>query len=291
MFDFLYKIKFNNLFKLLDLKNNLIEYPKLKKIDSYKWGFIAYIDISRICSYEDIKTSKDFIKQYFRGYSIDLFNLKGYVVIELILNDFEDLKLQSINLPNNMLCLGYDIKSQPIIVDMFKTPHIGVQGLSNVGKSIMIHNALSNLKNADIYLLNCFIEDFNSIKATRINQVDDIANFLDNLMQNKKDLSIITYVIIDEVNFLHRNKSIIKVIENLLSQARHYNIFIICIGQILLKENCPYKQFFNVRVTFKSIDKSVINNFLNYNLEDVELMNREFYIYSDSISKGKTYLR
>ena len=95
---------------------------------------------------------------------------------------------------------------------------------------------------------------------------------------------------LDELNVLGKDKKINKAIMDVLAQARHFNIFLIALGQSLLKENCPYKQLFNVRVTFRAIDRSSISAFLGCTVEDTRLNQREFICYSDSIYRGKSYL-
>lgn len=285
---FYYKFKFNYLFNLLNIKNNKHKLPSLQKIKFYNWGFLAFVDISKVCSFKDIDNNLDFIIQFFRAFNINLYNSQGYVVFDVVLKDFDDLNYFDMNLQDNFLCFGYDLKLDPVIVDMYKCPHVGVQGLSNCGKSVMVELALRSLKNSNIYLVNCFENDFKSISASRIIGDDNIINFLSTISNSYQDK--ITYIVIDEVNVLNRNKTISKLIENLLSQARHFNIYLICIGQLLLKENCPYKQLFNTRVSFKSIDKSSVNSFLNCSIDRIDLSQREFYLYSDSIYFAKTYL-
>ena len=173
---------------------------------------------------------------------------------------------------------------------MLKTPHVGVQGLSVVGKSKMVESALLNLIDADIALVNCFQKDFTEITGTRINGTEEILNYLTEIKDNKEYRERPLYIVIDELNVLGNDKKINSVIADLLSQARHFNIYVIALGQTLLKENCPYKNLFNVRITFKTIDKSMISAFLGCTIENTELQQREFIVYSDSIKRGKTYL-
>ena len=93
----------------------------------------------------------------------------------------------------------------------------------------------------------------------------------------------------DELNVIGKDKEINKAIQDVLSQARHFNIYFIALGQSLLKENCPYKQLFNVRITFRAIDKSTISAFLGCNIEDTELRQQEFICYAEELQRGKTY--
>ena len=207
-----------------------------------------------------------------------------------MLIDVGDIEYKPYLMPNTKLLVGYDYKGYPIILDMLKTPHIGVQGLSNSGKSKMVEVMLKNLLYADIVLLNTFKGDFRGVEGVRINGNANILEYLKSLLEEPTERNRPLYIVIDELNVLNNDKQISKAILDLLAQARHFNIFLICIGQTLLKENCSYKHLFNVRITFRSIDKSAISAFLGCSLEDTELKQREFICYSDSIYRGRTYL-
>lgn len=263
--------------------------PFINDVELKEWGFIASIDISGVCGYIAIESQQDYLKQLFKAIDIGISSYKAIAKLEIVLTDPGDLLYKPYIINNTKLLLGYDYKGEPLVVDMLKTPHVGVQGLSNSGKSKMIEIALRNLIGADIILLNTFKEDFKSVQAMRINGNDNILEYLETIIKEPKEREKPLYVVIDELNSLNNDKKISNVILNLLGQARHHNIYIIGIGPTLLKENCPYKHLFNVRVTFRMIDKSTISAFLGCSIEDTDLQQREFICYSDGIYRGKTY--
>lgn len=286
----LIKDNFLYFFKENEIKNTLEKYPLIEDINIEEWGFTATVNISGICSYSDLENKLDYLKQLFRAVEIIISNKRGKVKIEVVLEDPGDIEYYPFITKNTSLILGYDFKGSPILIDMLKTPHVGVQGLSVVGKSKMVESALLNLIDADIALVNCFQKDFTEITGTRINGTEEILNYLTEIKDNKEYRERPLYIVIDELNVLGNDKKINSVIADLLSQARHFNIYVIALGQTLLKENCPYKNLFNVRITFKTIDKSMISAFLGCTIENTELQQREFIVYSDSIKRGKTYL-
>lgn len=262
----------------------------IEDIESEKWGFKTVIDISNVIGYEEFEKHQDYIKQLFRAKEVTMSNHEGKAIVEVITKSINDLEYKPLELLSTELLLGYDYKGNPIIVDMLKTPHMGVQGASNSGKSKGIELGLKNLKGADIVLLNVFEKDFTSIEGRRINGNENILKYLQSIIDKPYIRSRPLYLILDELNVLGKDKAINKAIMDVLSQARHFNIYLIALGQSLLKENCPYKQLFNVRVTFRAIDKSSISAFLGCNIEDTNLIQREFICYSDNIYRGKTYL-
>lgn len=284
-----YNIKndLKHFFKDKKLINYLDKSPYISKIELKPYGFKIIVDISRVCSFKEMKNNEDYIKQLFRAKEVELSNKEGEVTIEVINNPVDELKYKYINLPPTSLLLGYDNKGYEIIVDMLKTPHIGIQGLSNVGKSKCVEIMLKNLKDkADIILINCFKNDFKSINSRRINNPSDILEYLQNCLYTKERP---LYIVIDEILVLSNDKKISKAIADLLGQARHYNIYIIAISQSMLKESCSYKNLFNVRMSFKMIDKSSIRAFLGVDVDET-LSQREFIVYSDRLIKGKSYL-
>lgn len=255
-----------------------------------KWGCRAIIDISNVFSYEDFEKHSDYLKQLFRAKEIHMENKEGKVFLDIINNPAKDLYFEQIELTPTQLLLGYNMKGEPIVVDMLKTPHIGVQGASNSGKSKGIELGLMNLKGADIVLLNVFEADFINLKrARRINGNENILKYLRGLIDDPQVRQRPLYVVLDELNVLGKDKDINKAIQDVLSQARHFNIYFIALGQSLLKEECKYKQLFNVRVTFRAIDRSTIGAFLGCSVEDTKLLQQEFICYSDSIYRGRTY--
>lgn len=272
------------------IENTLGHKPYIEDVELFDWGFKATLDISKITSFDEIEKHKDYIKQLFRAYEVEIINIEGKAITEIINELLEDIEYKYIKLPATTLLLGYDRKGEPITVDMKKTPHIGVQGTSNTGKSRMVELALKNTRDSEVVLLNCFGDDFTSIKARRINGNANILNFFKGLIQDNFVREKPLYLVLDELNVIGKDKDINKAIMDILAQARHYNIYLIALGQTLLKENCPYKHLFNVRVTFRAIDKSSISAFLGCTLEDTILNQREFICYSDSIYRGKSYL-
>lgn len=263
--------------------------PYIINIEIKEWGFTTSIDISGVCGYTVVENNKDYLKQLFKAIDIKLSNYKAIVTLEIILVDPGDLLYKPYILPSTKLLIGYNYKGEPLVADMLKTPHIGVQGLSNSGKSKMVETALINLIDSDITLLNVFKDDFKGVQAIRINGNDNILEYLKNLVNEPKERVKPLYVVIDELNVLNNDKKISASILSLLGQARHYNIYVIGIGQTLLKENCKYKHLFNVRVTFKVIDKSMVTAFLGCSIENTDLQQREFFLYADNIHRGKTY--
>lgn len=263
---------------------------RIEDIEIFSWGFKVALAINGICSYKEIEGHEDYLKQLFKAKEVELTNFKGKAVLEVITNYIEDIEYKPIELPPTSLLLGFDSKGEPVIVDMLKVPHMGVQGASNSGKSKMVQLSLKNLRGAEIVLLNVFDKDFIGVQGRRINGNDNILKFLQSLIENHEVKKKPFYLILDELNVLGKDKAINKAITDVLSQARHFNIYLIALGQSLLKENCPYKQLFNVRVTFRTIDKSSISAFLGCSMEDNELLQREFICYSDKIYRGKSYL-
>lgn len=272
------------------INNSLGDKPFIEDIELFEWGFKAIIDISKVTGYEDIEKHQDYIKQLFRASQVDISNNEGKVIIEVINREIEDLEYRFIKLSSTTLLLGYDRKGEAITVDMKKTPHIGVQGTSNTGKSKMVELALRNLRDVEIVLLNCFSDDFTTINTRRINGNENILAFLNSIIYEPYIRKKPLYLILDELNVLGKDKKINQAIIDILAQARHFNIYLIALGQTLLKENCPYKHLFNVRITFRAIDKSSISAFLGCTIENTKLNQREFICYSDSVYRGKSYL-
>lgn len=284
------RLKATHLFEDKNIKNIKEKKPSIEDIELFNWGFKLTIDISKITSFSEIEKERDYIKQLFRADEVNIVNEKGLAIIEVINNKAEDINYEPYILSPFKLLLGYNKKGEPLIVDMKKTPHIGVQGASNSGKSRMVEIALKNLIGADVVLINCFEDDFESIHGERINKEEDILNYLEGLIREPYYREKPLYLVLDELNVLGKNKNINKAIMDILAQARHFNVFFIALGQSLLKENCPYKQLFNVRITFRAIDKSSIAAFLGCTVEETNLNQREFICYSDSIYRGKSYL-
>lgn len=268
----------------------------VKEITNFRWGCRIELDIAGVVGYKDLENELDYLKQLFRAKEVTLENREGKAIIDVINNPAAELEYKPMELPPTQLLLGYNMKGEPIIIDMRRTPHIGVQGASNSGKSKGIELALKNASNIDIVLLNTFDDDFTSLdtnvpirRVRRINGNEEILKYLESIIENPVKRERPLYIVLDELNVIGKDKAINKAIQDVLSQARHYNIYFIALGQSLLKENCPYKQLFNVRVTFRAIDRSTIGAFLGCTVEDTNLLQQEFICYSDNIYRGKTY--
>lgn len=184
------------------------------------------------------------------------------------------------------LTVGYKgILHRKIVIDMKLTPHLLVCGLSGQGKSKCIEYAM---KNKNCVLLNAYREDFTSINCLRINDIEQILKFLENIKDKyqKKPL----YIVIDEMLVLCMNKKINKAILDLLATGRHYNIFLIGIAQRGTKQDIPFKDLFNARLTFRQVEASSYGAILGYYPEEnLKLNKQEFILFSDDIYRGRTY--
>lgn len=153
------------------------------------------------------------------------------------------------------------------------------------GKSKCVEYAI---KNKNCVLLNVFHEDFKTVNAPRINDIEQILEFLETIkhVYNNKPL----YIVIDEMLVLCMNKKINKAILDLLATGRHYNIFLIGIAQRGTKQDIPFKDLFNARLTFRQVEQSSYASILGcYPDDNLQLSNRQFVLFSDNIYKGKTY--
>lgn len=272
------------------LKNNSNTKIRIKDIELFEYGFVANIDISGICSFIEIDQQNDYLRQLFRADSVSIVSNKGEVIITVVTNIVKELEYKRIaNLPPTILLLGYKDTGELLTADMLKTPHLGVVGLSNNGKSKMIEVALNNLSDADIILINTFRKDFRTVKARRVNGDEDILLLLNTIIENKYIHERPLYLVIDELNILSNNKDINKAIGELLKVARHYNIYLICMAQDMLKETVKFKNLFNVRVCFRCIEESSYRAFLGVGVPNNNLLPREFYCLSDQLYFGKTY--
>lgn len=182
------------------------------------------------------------------------------------------------------ICVGHS-RFRKIIVNMLVTPHLLTCGLSGMGKSKCIEYAM---KNKNCVLLNAFRDDFTSINCLRINDIEQILKFLENIKDKyqKKPL----YIVIDEMLVLCMNKKINKAILDLLATGRHYNIFLIGIAQRGTKQDIPFKDLFNARLTFRQVEASSYGAILGYYPEEnLKLNKQEFILFSDDIYRGRTY--
>lgn len=207
------------------------------------------------------------------------------------LDYFINKKLYDRKLNDYQLLLGYRdffVLRVPVVVDMSVTPHLFVCGLSGNGKTKMIENAI---KDKHVVLINTFQGDFKNIAAPRILGNENILKYLNNLLvnikSNKRNKPL--YLVIDELLVLCIDKSITKVIMDILAVGRHYNIYLIGISQIGTKEAVKFKDLFNARVCFRQVEESSYRSVLGYSPEKKNLRKRQFYLYGTKILKGFTY--
>lgn len=282
--------KIKNFINEKNIINKARQKPKVKDIELFHWGLKVTLDIAGICSFEDIEKHEDYLRQLFKAKEIVLSNSEGKVFFEIINNPVLEKEYTSIELPSTSLLFGFDNKGEPIVGDMLITPHVGIQGISNCGKTKMVELMLRNLNNADFVLLNVMQKDFKKNKALkRINNFKEIEEYLNDLVDNKHIRERPLYLVFDELNVLGKeHKGINNAIAAVLSQARHFNIFLIALGQSLLKEDCPYKQRFNVKVSFTA-STSAINAFIDTKIEKIELQQREFIYKDGKVKRGKSY--
>ncbi len=263
-----------------------IIYPGIRSVTFNEYGFIVDADISLVCDFNTIENIKDYIKATFRAYKIQMEESKGIVIIKIYKEPLEDKLHHKIALSPYQLLLGYNYDGN-IIADMKKAPHILICGLSNSGKTQMAKTIINNLHDADIVLLNAFKEDFKDHKGQFIIGDDNILEFLNSCLDGEIRKRPV-YVIIDELLVLCKNKEITKVITDLLAVARHFNIFLIAISQIGTKEQLKFKDLFNCRICMRAIEESSYRVVLGCGV-DGALKQREFYLYSDGLHKGRTF--
>lgn len=213
------------------------------------------------------------------------------VEIELVTKEIKGLKQPLMVLNPYQLVLGYDFKGDSIIADMSSTPHLGVVGTSKMGKSVCIEMALQAIQGQiDILMINCFADDFKSLQGRRINDNQAMKEALEEELNNKEWRERALYILIDEYNVLSKTvKKIEDVIQGLLAQGRHFNVFIICIMQLGNKEDCKFKNLFNCRLAFKTIEKQTISAFLGCLVPDTNMKRQEFYLYHTELIRGRSY--
>ena len=213
------------------------------------------------------------------------------VEIELVTKEIKTLKQPLIILTPYQLLFGYDFKGDPIIADMLSTPHLGVVGTSKMGKTICIEMALQVIQDKiDILMINCFADDFKSLQGRRINDNQAMKEALEEELNNKEWRERPLYIIIDEYNVLSKTvKKIDDIIQGLLAQGRHFNVWIICIMQLGNKEDCKFKNLFNCRLAFKTIEKQTISAFLGCPVPDTNMQRQEFYLYHTELVRGRSY--
>lgn len=192
------------------------------------------------------------------------------------------------NIKDTEIIIGYEkihVLKWPIIVDMKKTPHLLVCGLSNNGKTKMIEYAI---RGKTAVILNAdFEKDFKEFEGLKIIDANEILKYLRELLINEREKPL--YVVIDELLVLSNNKEISKAIMDLLAVARHKNIYIIGITQSAEKEVLKYKHLFNTRICFRMVEESSYRTVLGYSPEQRDLKQRQFLYYSDRTGMGYTY--
>ena len=212
----------------------------------------------------------------------------GGLLLYLLLDKYNGDSKVKIKESETTLKIGYSgsFIKKPILVDMRLTPHLLVCGLSGQGKSRCIEYAM---KGKDCVLLNAFSDDFKSLKCRRIITNAKILKYLQELLHEPYKREKPLYIVIDEMLVLCSDKNITTAIKDLLAVGRHYNIYLIGIAQRGTKQDLSFKDLFNARLTFKQVESSSYNAILGYNVADKQLNQREFYLASNNIYKGKTY--
>ena len=282
------KRKLKEIFKEKKLINSKGYYPKIKKIDLDNYGARVQLSIKNICSFTDLEKHKDYIKTSFGALDVNLYYKNKVIELELFLNELQELKYYKIQLNPYELLLGYDLKGNPLIVNIKKTPHLLISGLSGQGKTYMLKTIIKNL-DTTVIMLNAFIEDYKELNnVLHIQREEAILRRLESLLDNPYKREKPVYVFFEELATI-KNKKVIQKLKELLCIARHYNIFIIGLIQISTKEELQCKSYFNARVSFKQVDSSSYQVALNTSISDT-LKKREFYLFSDDLYKGKTYL-
>lgn len=163
-----------------------------------------------------------------------------------------------------------------------------VAGLKGQGKTKFVEGLLQGLPN--VVLLNCFDDDFPTIKAPRITDEGEILKFLEKLVTEKPKQQCI--IVIDELLMLCDNKEINKCIRKALAIARHFGWIIIGITQRAEKTELPFKNLFLYRVCFKMIEESSYRTVLGFNKDaviDRPLNKREFIYATEEVGIGYTY--
>lgn len=194
------------------------------------------------------------------------------------------------NLTQYELLAGHG-KNGDIVINNKIVPHLLIAGLSNNGKTKCAESMLKDKLN--VLLINCYEEDFLAVRnAKRINNMEEIEKALKSLLEANRYYNIPLYVCIDEVLMLCRNKKINDLIMQLLAVGRHLNIFVVSIVQIATKNNLPFKDLHNSRITFKQLEPSAYRVVIPAIPDDIntDLKQREFICYYDGgIVNGVTY--
>ena len=200
----------------------------------------------------------------------------------------QDIPYSYVELQPTELLVGYDEKTEkPITVDMLRTPHILITGLSGQGKSRMVRTMLLNIRNADIIVCNAYQDDYKSVQARFINGEENIKVYLKSIIESPAIRERPLYIVFEELATI-KDKDNIKIIKELLCVARHYNIFVVGVIQIATKEELKFKSYFNARLSFRQLDDSAYRVVLCTSLDRV-LNKQEFALLSDDLYYGRTY--
>lgn len=280
--------KWNKLQEKIQINNY-----KITNVERMEYGLKISIELPIGGTFTKLEENIEAIEKTYKCRCI-LKNIpfSNVVEVELVTKEIKELKQPLMLLNHYQVLLGYDFKGDPIIADMDDTPHLGVVGTSKMGKSVALEMGLKMINNKiDIALLNTFTDkDFKSLDAKRVNDLEEIKEYLEEQLNNKVWREKPLYILIDEYNVLSKSiKKIDDVIQGLLSQARHFNVFIICIMQLGNKEDCKFKNLFNCRLAFKTIEKQTISAFLGCPVPDTNMQRQEFYLYHTELIRGRSY--
>lgn len=252
-----------------------------------KGGFTAVLDLSGVTDFSTLEKYSDYLKQLFRASSITLKNTDGKAVLDVITQAVTQQDFKQVDMTPTQLLLGFDNKGRNIIIDMLKTPHALISGLSGQGKTGMLKVIIKNLKGADIVLCNAFSDDFKSFNLRKIYGEKDILAFLENLLEHKEKRKKPLYIIMEELGTI-KDKALINTIKEFLCIARHFNIYVIGVIQIATKEELKFKSYFNSRISFKQQDLSSYSVALGCSVEK-DLSIQEFYLMSEGLKRGYTF--
>ena len=288
-----YLDNFKNIKKWNDLQKGIkVENYKILESKKTDYGSILTIELPPGGTTTKLEDNIEAIEKAYKCRClIRNIPFSNIVEIELVTKEIKGLKQPLMILNPYQLVFGYDFKVDPIIVDMLSTPHLGVVGTSKMGKSVCIEMALRAIQDKiDILMINCFSDDFKSIQGRRINDNQAMKEALEEELNNKEWREKPLYILIDEYNVLSKSvKKIDDVIQGLLAQGRHFNVFIICIMQLGNKEDCKFKNLFNCRLAFKTIEKQTISAFLGCPVPDTNMQRQEFYLYHTELTRGRSY--
>ncbi|MEG2511604.1 MAG: FtsK/SpoIIIE domain-containing protein [Bacilli bacterium] len=275
--------------KLLDY-NGLKDY-KIKDKKITNTGYKIKIEIPIGGTASELEKLKEHIeKSYKCKCIIEDIQFSNYVNIELITKEIKQQEYKPIILPETTLLLGYDFRGDAITVDMLSTPHLLISGLSGQGKTGLLRTLICNLQNCDKVIINGFKDDFKDINIRHINSLEDIKDYIQDLLEaievgSKRSRPL--YVMLEELGKV-KDKELISNITKLLQYGRHNKIYVIGIIQIATKEELKFKSYFNARVSFKQLDSSSYGVALGVSV-DKDLNKREFYVLSEKLQRGKTY--